>query len=81
MGLTPLLGVPKIFLISDVIKNRDRDLFNRITSDSGHVLFDLLPPKRNGALRDRGHDFILLLVKTERFKRAFVNRCLFRFIS
>ena len=42
----------KIFLISDVIKNRDRDLFNRITSDSGHVLFDLLPPNRNRALRD-----------------------------
>ena len=40
----------KSFLISDVIKNRDRDLFNRITSDSGHVLFDLLPLKRNKAL-------------------------------
>ena len=71
----------KIFLISDVIKNRDRDLFNRITSYSGHVLFDLLPPKRNKALRDRSHDFILPRVKTERFKRAFVNKCLFKSIS
>ena len=70
-----------VLAISDVIKNRDRDLFNRITSDSGHVLFDLLPPKLNRALRDRGHDFILPRVKSERFKRAFVNRCLFRFIS
>ena len=71
----------KIFLISDVIRNKDRDLFNRITSDSGHALFDLLPPKHNRALRDRGHDFTLPRVKTERFKRAFVNICLFRFIS
>ena len=86
-----------ITLISDVIKNRDSDLFNRITSDTGHVLYDLLPPKhnralrkrghdllppkRNRALRKRGHDFILPKVKTERFKRAFVNRCLFKFIS
>ena len=62
----------------DVIENRDSNLFNRIPSYTGHVLYDLLPPKRNRALRDRGHDFILPRVKTERFKRAFVNRCLFR---
>ena len=31
-------GGNKISLISDVIKNRDSDLFNRITSDTGHVL-------------------------------------------
>ena len=44
-----------------------------------HVLDDLLPPKRNKVLRERGHDdFILPRVKTERFKRAFVNRCLFK---
>ena len=37
---------------------------------------DLLPPKRNGVLRERGHDdFILPRVKTERFKGAFLNRC------
>ena len=55
-------------------KNRDSDLFNRITSDTGHVLYDLLPPKRNRVPRERGHDFVLTKVKTERFKRAFVNK-------
>ena len=55
----------KIILISDVIMNRDSDLFNRITNNTGHVLYDLLPPKRNRALGDRGHDFILPRVKTE----------------
>jgi len=55
----------KIILISDVIKDRDSDLFKRITSDTGHVLYDLLPPKRNRALRERGHGFILPKVKKE----------------
>ncbi|CAH3170390.1 unnamed protein product, partial [Porites lobata] len=61
-----------------ILRNRDSDLFNRIASYKGHVLYDLFRPKRNRALRDRGHDFILPRVKTELFKRAFVNRCLFR---
>ena len=68
----------KILLISDIIMNRDSDLFNRITSDTGHVSYNLLPPKRNSVLRERGHDFKLPEVKTERFKRAYVNICLFK---
>ncbi|CAH3175057.1 unnamed protein product [Porites evermanni] len=64
-----------------ILRSRESDLFNRITSDTGHVLYDLLPSKRNRVLRERGHEFIPPSVKTERFKRAFVNRCLFKFIS
>ena len=71
----------KIILISDVITSRDSDLFNRIISDTGHVLYNLLPPKRYRVLRERGHDFTLPKVKTDRFKRAFANRCLSKFIS
>ena len=63
------------------IKIRDNDLFDRITSDTGHVLYDLLLPKRNRTLGDRRHDFMLPRVRTERFNRAFVNRCLFRYVS
>ena len=37
--------------------------------------------KRMRKLRDRGHDYISpLLNRTERFKRCFINRCLFNFI-
>ena len=71
----------KIILISEVIKNRDRDLLNRIISDTDHVLYDMFPHKRNRALRDRGHDFILPPLKIKRFKRPFVNGCLFSFSS
>ena len=72
----------KIILFSDVIKNRDSVcLRESLSSDTGHILYDLLSPKRSRALRDRGYDFILPRVKTEWFKRAFSNKCLFRFIS
>ena len=82
----------KIILISDIITSRDSDLFNRIISDAGHVLYNLLPPKRYRLapppppkryrpLRERGHDFILPKVKTDGFKRAFVYKCLLKFIS
>ena len=62
----------KISLMSDVIKSRDchSDLFNRITSYKGHVLYDSFAPKRNRAFKDRGRDFILPRVKTEGFNRG-----------
>jgi hypothetical protein len=40
----------------------------------------LLPPSRQLELRNRGHEYELPRVRTERFKRVFVNRCLFNFI-
>ena len=44
-------------------------------------LKDLLPSKRTDrSLRQRGHDYIIPRIRTERFKRRFVNRCLFNFI-
>jgi hypothetical protein len=36
-----------------------------------------LPEKRQKILRKRDHPFTLPQVRTERFKRSFVNRCLF----
>ena len=45
-------SLPCIKLISDVITNRDSDLFNRITNDTGHVLYNLLPPRRTRVLRE-----------------------------
>ena len=43
-------------------------------------LHNLLPNKLNHPLRKRGHDFELPIIKTERFKNVFINRCLFNFI-
>ena len=54
------------------ISNRDKKLWSRI--------HNLLPSKLNRPLRRRGHDFELSIVKTESFKNAFINRCLFNFI-
>ena len=41
------------------------------------ILYDLVPPKCNRALRDRGHEFVFLREKTERVKWAFVNRMIY----
>ena len=91
LALTPFFREPIVLaiqlitshhfnFISDVIKKRERDLFNRITSDTSCVLYDLLPPKRNRALRERGHDFILSGEEKEQLKRDIVNRCLFKLL-
>ena len=69
-----------LYAIAEVIRNRDCKLWNTITDTPSHPLYQLLPPKKQRFLRNRGHDFILPAVKTERFKRSFINRCLFNFI-
>ena len=63
--------------MSELIETRDRILFNRILDNPEHILYELLPEKRQKMLRKRNHPFILRQVRTERFKRSFVNRCLF----
>jgi hypothetical protein len=64
--------------MSELIETRDRILFNRILDNPEHILYELLPEKRQmNILRKRDHPFILPQVRTERFKRSFVNRCLF----
>lgn len=64
--------------IFDIIEQRDKVMWNKIISNERHCLYDLLPEKRTRKLREREHDFILPKVHTERFKRCFINRCLFK---
>ena len=66
--------------IMDVIRMKDRLLWDEITSDSANPLHELLPAQRARSLRKRGHNYILPPVRTERFKRCFFNRCLFEFV-
>jgi hypothetical protein len=67
--------------IIDVIMS----LLEKICSTPDHPLYELLPPKGQRPLREREHDFRLPEVKTvkhaERFKRSFLNRCLFNNFS
>ena len=64
----------------EIINKRDKRLWKKILDDDHNALRELLPNKLNRTLRQRGHDFELPLVRTERFKKSFVNRCLFNFI-
>ena len=52
-------------------------------TEQNNVIHNLLPnPKRYRVLRERGHDFKLPKVKSDRFKGpGFVKRCLLIFLS
>ena len=47
---------------------KDRALFRKITKDTEHVLYDLLPEMKHRTLRTQNHNYILPQIKTERFK-------------
>ena len=57
-----------LHVIAEVIRKRDCKLWNTIIDTPSHPLYQLLPPKKQRFLRKRGHDFILLAVKTERLR-------------
>ena len=55
--------------ISDVIRDRDKELWGKITDTQ--CLKDPLPSKlTDRSLRQRGHDYILPRIRTEHFKRC-----------
>ena len=66
----------KSIKISEVIEERD---FSKIVSNPEHALHELLPVCKQMILRQREHNFILPQIKTERFKRSFINRCFFNY--
>ena len=72
--------ISKRELIVEIRDKRDKKLWKKITLSDDNALLELLPRKRDKILRPRGHDFDLPLVRTERYKRSFVSRCLFNFI-
>ncbi|CAB3996203.1 Hypothetical predicted protein [Paramuricea clavata] len=66
--------------IKEIRDKRDKKLWNKLTSTEDNALLELLPEKRSRLLRPRGHEYELPLVRTERFKRSFINRCLYNFV-
>ena len=69
----------KSIKISEVIEERDRELLSKIVSNPEHALHELLHVCKHRILRQREHNFILSQIKTERFKRSFINRCIFNY--
>ena len=64
----------------EIISKKDLKLWNNIMSNKNNALHELLPNRLNRPLRQRGHEFELPIVRTERFKCSFLNRCLLNFI-
>ena len=65
--------------IKQIIKDKDLSLWSSIVDNPSHLLQDLLSPRKSRALSIRSHPYHIPSVKTERFKKCFVNRCLFDF--
>ena len=66
--------------ITEMIDTSNRHLGNKIVKDPTGPLHNLLPPTRTRQTHERGHNFVLPHVRTERFRRIFENRYLFNFI-
>ena len=66
--------------IQQVIEDRDLMVWKSMWVAPSHHLQDLLPPLKNRAPRGRSHPYQVPCVNTERFKKCFINRCLFDFI-
>ena len=67
----------KEYNMSSLIEERDRALFGKVIKNTEHCLYELLPDKKQRTLRVQNHNHILPQIKTERFKRCFINRCHF----
>ena len=72
-----------LFSIENIIALKDKKLRDKITDiNSTTALDDLLPPERTMVtFRKRRHKYIIPFVRNKRFKRIFVNRCLFYIVS
>ena len=69
----------KAHYISDVIRDRDKELWGKITDTQ--CLKDLLPSKlTDRSLRQPGHDYIIPRIRTEHFKRCVFLTLLFSFM-
>lgn len=83
-NVTRLIKVAEYSILRNVVfqkksKNQGSHLGKIINYDK-NSLHNLQPNKLNRNFKQRGHDYELRLVKTERFKNAFVKRYPFNFI-
>ena len=47
-----------LYVIAEVIRTEEWELWDTITDTPSHPLYQLLPPKKQRLLQNRGHDFI-----------------------
>ena len=67
--------ISKRLYIKEIRNKRDKKLRRKISLSDDSALLDLLPGKSSKTFKPSGNDCELPLVRTERYKRLFVNRC------
>ena len=65
----PSFSLAEKFNFSEVISDRDRKLWMKIINNKDNALQEFLPNKLNRPLRQRGHEFELPIIRTERYER------------
>lgn len=68
-----------LYTIEQLLANADLKLFRKITDNSSHCLYHLLPPEKSEymQLRPGPHSFQLPLCNYRIYKQSFIVRCLF----
>ena len=77
-----LKEVSPVLSVLEALDNKLCRLWKSITTSTEGLLVVLLPLGKTRLLRNRGRSYVVLpQIRTERFERCFINRCLFNFIS
>ena len=66
------------FNISELLEKSDRRIFSKI-KDENHPLNPLIPRYKESSLRLRNRSSIRPKINTERFKKSFFNRLIFKY--
>jgi hypothetical protein len=65
--------------IYTLLEKSDRTIFKKISNQSNHPLFNLMPTIKESSLRLRNKSSQLPSINTERFKNSFLNRLIFKY--
>ena len=66
------------FNISELLEKSDRRIFSKI-KDENHTLNPLIPRYKESSSRPRNRSSIRPKINTERFKKSFFNRLIFKY--
>ena len=58
--------------ILSLVEASDNKLWKSVTNSTEGPLTDLLPPSETRLVRNHGHSYALLQIRTERFKCCFI---------
>jgi len=71
--------ISELININVLLEKADRTLFEKISTNKNHPLYNLLPKRYRSTHQLRSANIVLPRINTERFKNSFSNRLAFRY--